>query len=603
MVSALRTAKLFRAIVMVAIASLGLASCESESATEPAADTIGPAGGTLTLASGNVTLVFPPGAVSREIAVTASSTSEFPATSRLVGGSVYDLGPAETRFAIPVQITITFSLSSLPPGVRERELRLHTVAESAWQGVTGSSGDTTRHSVTAAIDGFGVFGVLGVPIASVVVTPQDPTIQVGETLELTATARDAAGNQLPDRTITWSASGGGVVEVDQDGTVTGLTTGQALVTATGEERQGGTTVTVVPAAGPTLQLVAAGLASPVHLTAPAADVARLFVVEKAGVIRIIRDNSVLAVPFLDIRDLVSSPGERGLLSMAFHPDYASNGEFFVNYTDLNGDTRVVRYRASGDPDVADPGSAELIIAIEQPYSNHNGGQLAFGPDGMLYIGMGDGGSGGDPDGNGQNLGTLLGAMLRIDVDGGTPYGIPTDNPFINDAAARDEIWAYGLRNPWRFSFDRQAGDLYIADVGQSAWEEVDVQPAASDGGENYGWNIMEGAHCFNAATCDQTGLTLPVQEYSHGDGCSITGGFVYRGSRLPQLAGHYFYADFCATWVRSFRYDGGQAVDQRDWSNALMPGSGISSFGEDSEGELYIMTLGGNLYRIVPALP
>lgn len=269
----------------------------------------------------------------------------------------------------------------------------------------------------------------------------------------------------------------------------------------------------------------------------------------------------------------------------------------------DGGTRVVRYNVSGDPDVADPSSARLILAVDQPFNNHNGGQVAFGPDGMLYVGLGDGGGGGDPLGSGQDLSTLLGSILRLDVDGGDPFAIPPDNPHVGDPNARDEIWASGLRNPWRFSFDRQTGDLYVADVGQDEVEEVDVQPAVSPGGENYGWNTMEGSRCFLSANCDTSGLTLPSLEYLHNasGGCSITGGYVYRGSRIPALVGRYLYGDFCSRFVRSFLYDGSAATDRLDHSTALVPGGGISSFGEDAKGEIYVLTIEGGVFRIAPA--
>ncbi|MFQ5704955.1 MAG: PQQ-dependent sugar dehydrogenase, partial [Gemmatimonadales bacterium] len=294
----------------------------------------------------------------------------------------------------------------------------------------------------------------------------------------------------------------------------------------------------------------------------AGDTSRLFVVERPGAIRIIRNGVVVATPFLDITNLTSLGGERGLLSLAFHPQYVENGQFFVYYTDVtDGGTRVVRYNVSADPDVADPSSAHLIIAVDQPFNNHNGGQIAFGPDGMLYVGLGDGGSAGDPLGSGQDLSSLLGSIIRLDVDGGDPFAIPSDNPHVADPNARDEIWVSGLRNPWRFSFDRRTGDLYIGDVGQDEVEEVDVHSAAAPGGANYGWNTMEGSRCFRSTNCDTTGLTLPVLEYLHnaGGGCSITGGYVYRGSRIPALVGRYLYGDFCSEFVRSFVYDGSAA--------------------------------------------
>ncbi|MDA1103989.1 MAG: PQQ-dependent sugar dehydrogenase, partial [Gemmatimonadetes bacterium] len=304
-------------------------------------------------------------------------------------------------------------------------------------------------------------------------------------------------------------------------------------------------------------------------------------------------------PFLDISTSVSSNGERGLLSVAFHPDYASNGFFFVNYTDGAGDTRIVRYTVSVDPDRAEGGSASAVLTVPQPFSNHNGGQIAFGPDGMLYVGLGDGGSGGDPQGHGQNPLTLLGSMLRIDVDGGMPYSIPASNPFVGDAGAAPESWAVGLRNPWRFSFDRQTGDLYIADVGQSEIEEISVQRAGSGGGENYGWNTMEGSRCFATASCDMTGLVLPGFEYTHAEGCSVTGGYVYRGQAIPSLRGRYLFADFCSPWIRSLDTASGSLTDLFDHTPDFGPVSRIVSFGEDHRGELYVISLDGVVYRIV----
>ena len=346
-----------------------------------------------------------------------------------------------------------------------------------------------------------------------------------------------------------------------------------------------------------LQLVTGALSSPLYVLAPSGDTNRLFVVEQDGAIRVLHHDSLLATPFLDVSGHITSGGERGLLSLAFHPGYAQNGLFFIDFTDAHGDTRVVRYRVSADPDVADSTSGDTILAVAQPFANHNGGMLLFGSDAKLYVGLGDGGSGGDPLGNGQNLGTLLGKILRLDVDLPAPY-VPADNPFVGAAGARGEIWAYGLRNPWRFSFDRASGQLYIADVGQSAWEEVDVEAAGSPGGENFGWNVMEGNHCYAASSCDRTGLVAPVTEYSHSDGCSVTGGYVYRGARVRALQGLYLYGDYCNGWVRSFRYAGGLATEPRDWP-ALAVIGGLSSFGEDARGEVYLTSLSGNLYRIV----
>jgi glucose/arabinose dehydrogenase len=250
---------------------------------------------------------------------------------------------------------------------------------------------------------------------------------------------------------------------------------------------------------------------------------------------------------------------------------------YVNYTDRGGDTRVERYTVSRDPDRADPATARLVIGIGQPYSNHNGGLVMFGPDGMLYVGMGDGGSGGDPHGHGQNRATLLGKMLRLDVDRGTPYAVPADNPFVGQRGARGEIWAYGLRNPWRFCFDPVTKLLYIGDVGQNQWEEIDVVPA-DRGGLDYGWNVLEGDHCYRPSrNCDRGGRVAPAVEYDHADGCSVTGGFVYRGRLLPALAGHYFYADYCKGWIRSFKYERGAVTEHRQWQG-LEEGQ-VMSFG------------------------
>jgi len=290
------------------------------------------------------------------------------------------------------------------------------------------------------------------------------------------------------------------------------------------------------------------------------------------------------------------------LSMAFHPQYASNGRFYVYFTDPNGDIRVVRYLVSADSDVADATSGDTVLAVPHPVNdNHNGGQLQFGPDGFLYAGLGDGGGGGDPDTNGQNAHRLLGKLLRVDVSGASGYTVPPTNPFANGVAGAPEVWAWGLRNPWRYTFDRQTGDLYIADVGQDQWEEVDVAAAGSAGGVNYGWNIMEGKHCYNASTCNMTGLTLPVLEYSHASGCAIVGGYVYRGSAVPALAGRYLYSDNCTSFVKSFRYTAGLATELKDYSADVGSLSGVSSFGQDARGELYVLTLGGAVYRIVAA--
>lgn len=367
---------------------------------------------------------------------------------------------------------------------------------------------------------------------------------------------------------------------------------------------------VTPVSGTAIktQLVANGLSHPLFVVAPRGDVSRIFIVEKTGRVRIVKWGTLLPTPFLDLSAKVSTGSEQGLLGLAFHPGYASNGRFFVDYTDPAGNTVVSQFRVSATADVADALSESVILQVTQPYANHNGGDVVFGPDGYLYIGMGDGGSVGDPQGNGQNGNVLLGKLLRIDVDSAAPYAIPASNPFVGVANFRGEIWALGLRNPWRYSFDRQSGDLYIGDVGQDRYEEVDYQPYPNAGGQNYGWNIVEGnGHCYKpAAGCDQTGLTLPVLDYDHSQGCAITGGYVYRGCALPDLRGTYFYADFCSAFIRTFQIVSGVPTNLKDRTVDLAPGGGLSirsiaSFGEDARGELYICDLAGEVYKIIPA--
>lgn len=343
----------------------------------------------------------------------------------------------------------------------------------------------------------------------------------------------------------------------------------------------------------------AAVEKPTHVTHAGDGSRRLFITEQKGRILLVKDGTRLSETFLDIRERVGCCGERGLLSIAFPPGYPAKRYFYVNYTDRAGDTVVSRFRTSKDPDRADPASEELVLAVKQPFANHNGGQLAFGPDGYLYIGMGDGGAANDPFGNGQKMSTLLGKLLRIDVESGVrPYAVPPSNPFIGKQGVSPEIWAFGLRNPWRFSFDRGTGDLYIADVGQNKYEEVNVQPAKSKGGENYGWNIMEGLHCFTRKGCDTTGLVLPAAEYGHDRGCSVTGGMVYRGRAVPALEGIYLYGDYCSGRIWGMRKSGGQWVV----SELLRTKLSLSTFGEDEAGELYAADHdGGGIYRIQPA--
>jgi glucose/arabinose dehydrogenase len=334
-----------------------------------------------------------------------------------------------------------------------------------------------------------------------------------------------------------------------------------------------------------LALKVKGMDKITHIANAGDNSGRLFVVEQRGRIIIIKGNAPQKTPFLNIADRVSCCGERGLLSVVFPYDYADKRYVYVDYTDRSGDTVVSRFHLTADPDRADPRSEEIILTVKQPFSNHNGGQLAFGPDGFLYIGLGDGGSAGDPYNNGQNPGSLLGKILRIDTETGIrPYAIPPGNPFANRKGHRPEIWAMGLRNPWRFSFDRLAGDLFIADVGQNRYEEVDFQPKSSAGGENYGWNIMEGNHCYKSKKCDSAGLVPPVAEYDHSRGCSITGGMVYRGKQFPALLGIYLYGDYCSGRIWGLRRSGS------GWEHEQLIDSklAISTFGEDENGGLYV---------------
>jgi glucose/arabinose dehydrogenase len=361
-----------------------------------------------------------------------------------------------------------------------------------------------------------------------------------------------------------------------------------------------------------LETLATGLAQPTAI-AHAADT-RLFLTLQRGQIVVFENGRVLSTPFLDIRSLVSCCGERGLLGLAFHPRHSDNGFFFVDYTNGAGDTVIARYHVpAGNPDAADPASGVTLLTIPQPFANHNGGQLAFGPDGDLYVGMGDGGSANDPMCNGQRDDTLLGKILRLDVDANSSsppfYGIPPDNPFAAPGGPRAEIWAKGLRNPWRFSFDRETGDLWIGDVGQDSRDEIDFQPAGTPGGRNYGWKVMEGTACGAGGTsgcpsgvpaCNAAGLTPPILEYSHSAGdCSVTGGFMYRGTSYPHLIGTYFYGDYCTGRIR------GATLSSGTWTARVFSAraSGVTTFGEDASGELYLATESGLFARITDANP
>ena len=363
-------------------------------------------------------------------------------------------------------------------------------------------------------------------------------------------------------------------------------------TTTAVETTASTITTTVPPVELVLRLeeVPGTFGQPLFLVSPPGD-QRLFILDQPGIVWVLDGGE--QHPFLDIRDDVGFGGERGLLGMAFPTDYADTGLFYLNFTDVGGDTRVVEYRVSEDPNRADPASRRDVLTIAQPAGNHNGGMIAFGPDDMLWIGMGDGGAAGDTFGHGQRPDTLLAAMLRIEVGPAAPqpYGIPADNPYADGTGGAPEVWAYGLRNPWRFSFD--GDEIWVADVGQRAIEEID-RANVRDGGLNYGWSVMEGSNCFRSSSCDSAGLVLPVYEYGHDEGCSVTGGYVYRGAAIPELAGHYFLADFCNGFIRSIDPRGAVV----DWTDELGRQSRVSSFGLDAAGELYVVTFPG-IFKLV----
>jgi hypothetical protein len=360
-----------------------------------------------------------------------------------------------------------------------------------------------------------------------------------------------------------------------------------------------------------VELVATGLARPLFATTPIGD-GRLFIVERAGTIRILLGGTVLATPFLEIRSQVSTQGERGLLGLAFPPDYPHSGLFYVYYTDLAGDSVLARFQVSDDPDVADPDSQENLLVVSQPFANHNGGTIAFGADGMLYWGLGDGGSAFDPLDASQDPQTRLGKMLRLDVSGGPgwPLAIPPDNPFVDDPGVLDEIWSFGLRNPYRWSFDRETGDMWIGDVGQQQIEEIDFEPADA-GGRNYGWDVMEGTLCNTvgpapppAPACNDPSLTLPVFQYGHAFGlCSVTGGFIYRGAN-PEIQGKYLFGDFCTGSIFSYELPD-DALENLTSQLAPAAGRGFTlvGFGEDGAGELYVVQQAGHVYRIRSSEP
>lgn len=446
------------------------------------------------------------------------------------------------------------------------------------------------------------------PVATVEISPPTASVDAGDTVRFAARALDAQGNELTNRTISWNSLDPGTAMVDTDGLVTGAAPGTASITAAAESVSDTATVTVLAVAPvvPALALVAEGFSLPTYVTTPPGQAGRLFVTELAGQIHLVEDGARLPTPFLDLTAVTGCcDHSKGLLAMAFHPDYASSGLFYVFFNDLAGHSRLTEYQVSADPDVADAGSGRDLLTVTQQEVAHVGGQVAFGPDGYLYVSFGDGTAAGEADEprNGQNLGNAYSTLLRLDVDDGTPYGVPADNPFVGQGGALPEIWVYGLRNPWRFSFDRATGDLYIGDVGKDLWEEIDFQDAASPGGENYGWSETEGTDCFREEGCDQSGFEPPLHQYTHAvtPSCSasVTGGYVYRGSALPGLQGLYFWGDFCDSVIRSFRPSAGQAVDHQEWTQLSAGLSGLVSFGEDADGELYVVSFSdGRVYRI-----
>lgn len=410
------------------------------------------------------------------------------------------------------------------------------------------------------------------------------------------TAADTAGPTSSQ------AEAAGAATTGSPDTVAAPTTLAASTTAPGESSVDDEATTSAPALGDLqglgLETLADDLTFPVFATSPPGD-QRIFVVMRPGTIAIIDpEEGLLDDRFLDIRELIDSASgiEIGLLGLAFHPDYADNGRFFVHYTDLDNDSVLAEYSVSSDPNLADPESGETLLFVDQVGLRHRAGMLQFGPDGYLYVALGDGAQ---FDVTPQNLEMLQGSILRIDPDGGDPYGIPADNPYAAGGGAA-EIYLYGFRNPWRFSIDPVENMIYIGDVGQESWEEVNVV-GLDAGGSNFGWPLMEGSSCFTLEDCaSQTDLVLPTVEYGHDEGCSVTGGYVYRGAAIPELQGHYFYGDWCNQWVRSFRSVGGEAIDHRDWSDVFGEIGQVASFGLDGRGELLIVTSdNGRVYRLV----
>lgn len=471
--------------------------------------------------------------------------------------------------------------------------------------VTGlAPGTVNIRATTGSATGAVAVTVTLVPVATIAVQPDTATLTIGDTRVLTTVLEDASGNALAGRTITFTSSDTTVATV-RGGAVTAVSPGSVTISAAAEGKTGTARFTIVHGALPklALQQLVDGMDGR-FLASPPGD-SRLFFATAEGRIWIIQGDKMLADPFLDISSKVSQNGN-GVYSIAFHPRYATNGYVYIDYVDRNLNTQVERYTVSSDPNHASATSALPIITITHPPPfDHYGGTIAFGPDGKLFISTGDGGEG-DSE-NAQNKSLLLGKILRLDVDGGSPYAIPSDNPFAN-GGGKPEIWAYGLRNPFRDSFDRVTGNFWVADVGQDDWEEVNVV-SSTRAGADYGWNKLEGSHCSPVSTtgCSDPGAVLPTLEYTHPGrpgvagsthptGCSVTGGYVYRGTKIVALRGMYFYGDFCAGWVRSFRIENGVAVDQQQWFDNI---GSIIAFSEDASGELYVITLEKKMFRII----
>jgi glucose/arabinose dehydrogenase len=428
-------------------------------------------------------------------------------------------------------------------------------------------------------------------------------ILIAGTITLAACASNSTPSTLPEFISENTAT------ISEDAIVTLITADISESTNTPEQVASPTTLptqTLAATQVPAAQIpdgdfrawvkVADDFSQPLFVTNAGDSSGRLFVGGQQGRIWVILDSQVLPTAFLDIRARVNSgSNEQGLLGLAFHPQYEENGIFFVNYSATNGDTIISRFLVSADPNLADSTSEEIVLRVSQPYSNHNGGHLEFGPDGYLYIGMGDGGSAGDPQNNGQSLDSLLGAMLRIDIDSAQPYAIPSDNPYANGGGL-PEIWASGLRNPWRFSFDALNGDMYIGDVGQNIWEEIDFLAGSSQSGANFGWNYFEGNHAFEGQAPNSIDLIPPVAEYDHGNNrCSITGGVIYRGSQLPELWGVYFYGDFCSGEVFALVRNADSTWQSESVYNLPLL---ITSFGTDENGEIYLLDRNGGLFSL-----